>query len=302
MNQRGFKMIDVLCVGHAAYDLTFSVPYHPGQNEKIFATAFTGCGGGPAANAAATVAKLGGSSAFAGYLGQDSYGELHLAELKEMGVDVTLVARGTNPTPLSTIWAKPDGSRSIVNFKGHTKSLANDSLDFASVQPTVVLFDGWEPEVSLSLLAWIKPWQALTVLDAGSVHRGTRMLADKVDYLVASEKFGRQFTGTDNMKTAVSELSKLVKTAVITLGEQGLVWQSGTECGSLPAYPVEAVDTTGAGDTFHGAFAYALAQKMPWPEILQFSSAAGALCCRKYGARLGIPTAAEVENWQKAYD
>ncbi|PID87239.1 MAG: carbohydrate kinase [Chloroflexi bacterium] len=293
--------IDVLCIGHAAYDLTFSVPYHPQADEKMFATEYVGCGGGPAANAASTVQKLGGQAAFAGYLGQDSFGEFHLAEMKEMGVDVSLVVRGVSPTPLSVILAKPEGSRSLVNYRGGTKPLPKEAVRFDAVYPQVVLFDGWEPEVSLQWVERSSGGQALTVLDAGSVHRGTELLLNRVDFVVASEKFGRQYTGTDDMATAVSELGKLAKTAVITLGDRGLIWQRGTESGALPAYPVQAIDSTGAGDTFHGAFAYALSQKRPWLDVLRFSSAAAALCCTQYGARLGIPTRREVAEFQSQF-
>jgi len=300
--------IDVLCVGHAAYDLTFAIPHHPAPDEKAFATDFAGCGGGPAANAAVTVAKLGGRSAFAGYLGQDIYGDLHLAEFHEANVDTSLVVRGTNPTPLSTIWTKPDGNRSLVNYRvdsanetsevGDNKTSLKTSEVLVRIQPKVVLFDGWEPDVSLPLVKLATEQGIPTVLDAGSVHRGTELLASKVDYLVASEKFGRNYTGAADAETAVSHLSKIAGTAVITLGSNGLVWQSGSEIGSLPAYPVQAVDTTGAGDTFHGAFAYALAQAMPWLDSLRYASAAAALCCTKHGARLGIPTANEVAKLQ----
>ncbi|MCB0026163.1 MAG: carbohydrate kinase, partial [Caldilinea sp.] len=73
-----------------------------------------------------------------------------------------------------------------------------------------------------------------------------------------------------------------------------LIWQREGETGALPAFAVDVVDTTGAGDTFHGALAAGAARGMAWPDLLRFASAAGALCCTKHGARLGIPTAAEV--------
>ncbi|MDD5631094.1 MAG: PfkB family carbohydrate kinase, partial [Methylococcales bacterium] len=103
--------IDVLCVGHASYDLVFSVDHHPAEDEKIVAGGFVSCGGGPAANAAVTVAKLGFKSAFSGYLGQDLYGEKHYQELVGLGVNADLISRGTSPTPLSTVLVKPDGKR-----------------------------------------------------------------------------------------------------------------------------------------------------------------------------------------------
>ena len=98
---------DLLCIGHASYDLTFSVDHHPGCDEKLFADGFTSCGGGPAANAAVTAAKLGFNAAFAGFLGRDVYGDKHLQELQDHSINTTKVIRGDSPTPLSTIIVKP---------------------------------------------------------------------------------------------------------------------------------------------------------------------------------------------------
>ncbi|NOT85392.1 MAG: hypothetical protein HOP02_11570 [Methylococcaceae bacterium] len=141
------EKIDVLCVGHAAYDLIFSVAQHPGVDEKIVATAFSEAGGGPAANAAVAVARLGYQAAFAGFLGEDVYGEKHWQELRQNGVDTRWIIRGTTPTPLSAIIVKPDGKRALINYKGACKALAADSIDFSSIQPKVILFDGHEPYI-----------------------------------------------------------------------------------------------------------------------------------------------------------
>ena len=86
--------IDVLCVGATSYDFVFRVKHHPGSDEKTTADTIIRCGGGPAANAAVTVARMGLRSAFAGYLGADIFGQLHLEELKAVGVDTGLVVRG----------------------------------------------------------------------------------------------------------------------------------------------------------------------------------------------------------------
>ena len=149
--------IDVLCVGHASYDLVFSVNHHPLADEKIVADSFLGCGGGPAANAAVTVAKLGFSTAFAGYLGNDIYGEKHQQEFFDWGVNTDLIIHGSSPTPLSTILVKPNGHRALVNYKGDTLALCANAIDFSSVTAKVVLFDGHEPHVSLELIHHLKP-------------------------------------------------------------------------------------------------------------------------------------------------
>lgn len=284
-------IIDVLCVGHASYDLVFSVAHHPAEDEKISAEGFVSCGGGPAANAAVTVAKLGFEASFAGFLGLDIYGEKHYQELLELGVHTNLIIRGSSPTPLSTILVKPDGRRALINYKGDTLPLSSGIIDFSSVTPRVVLFDGHEPHLSSSLLERTQTENIPTVLDAGSVHEGTLALMENVDYLVCSEKFARQFAGDEEI--ALARLAVISPAVVITLGERGLIWRRGQEQGILPAFPVNAIDTTGAGDAFHGALAAAVSCDMNWLDVLRYASAAGSICCTKIGARSGLPSRKE---------
>ena len=285
--------IDVLCVGHACYDLVFSVAHHPAENEKIFADNLLFCGGGPAANAAVMVAKLGFSAAFAGYLGRDAYGELHYQELLAHGINTECVSRGDLPTPLSTVIVKPDGNRALINYKGDTKPLTADAIDFSTIHPKVILFDGHEPFISVPLAKQARDAGIATVLDAGSVHDGTLALMGLVDYLVCSEKFALQLKGDE--QTALTYLADFAPFVVITLGERGLIWQHEQESGALPALAVNAIDTTGAGDAFHGAFAAAIAANLEWLTALRYASVAGSLCCTKMGARLGLPSKQEHE-------
>ncbi len=281
---------DVLCVGHASYDLVFSVPHHPLADEKIFADDFLACGGGPAANAAVIVARLGLNAAFAGYLGNDLYGQSHALELVQEGVDTRYVVRGDAPTPLSCVLVKPNGDRALVNFKGATRHLNQDEIDFTGIRPKVILLDGHEPSLSVSLADWARTCGIPLVLDAGSLHEGTKALMHKVDYLVASEKFAKQWLQDDNEEEALARLASQSPVVVITLGERGLIWRNDGVSGSLPAFPIQAIDSTGAGDAFHGAFAAGIAKNLGWEELLRYASAAGALCCQTSGARAGLAT------------
>jgi sulfofructose kinase len=283
--------IDVLCVGHASYDFVFSVPHHPAEDEKIFAQGFLGCGGGPAANAAVTVAKLGFKAAFAGYLGNDLYGERHRQELIEQGVDTRFIVRGEAPTPLSAVLVKPDGKRALINYKSETRPLAANALTFSGINPKTVLFDGHEPHVSTAYCRVLRTQRIPTVLDAGSLHEGTRALTGLVDYLVCSEKFALQVAET--IEQALKQLAETAPAVVITLSERGLVWKKGGEEGALPAFDVASIDSTGAGDAFHGAFAAAVATGRDWIDSLRYASAAGALCCTRMGARPGLPSKEE---------
>ncbi|MFC1837434.1 carbohydrate kinase family protein [Thermodesulfobacteriota bacterium] len=293
-------LIDVLCVGAATYDLVYSVDHHPQPDEKIKATSFTGCGGGPAANAAVTVAHLGLQSAFAGYLGNDIFGKAHIEELEQAGVVTDFVEREEYPSALSVVMVKPDGSRSLVNYRNPESFLAPYTIDFSADDPKVVLFDGHEPNISPSLARYARQKGIITVLDAGSAHKGTEDLEGLVDYLVCSERFANEFTGELSEDKALEKLDSYAPNIIITLGERGLVWKNSEGLGRLDAFQVKTVDTTGAGDIFHGALAACLAENKEWNESLRYASAAAALCCTKIGARLGIPTKEKVEGFLAA--
>lgn len=291
---------DVLCVGFACYDLTFSVDHHLGPDEKTRATGLIGCGGGLAANAAVTAARLGYRTAFAGYLGNDLYGDAHLAEFHESGVDTSLVLRGGPPTSLSAILVKPDGARTLVNYQQTLPHLAANAVDLATTRVGALLFDGHQRGLAIPLLTQARQMGIPTVLDADSVNEGTTALMGLVEFLVTSERFGRQFTGCEDSLDAAVALGSYAPTVVVTAGERGLAWHAradsrfGPGQGWFPTFAVEAVDTTGAGDAFHGAMAAGLSAGMGWTDLLRYASAVGALCCTKYGARIGIPTGAEV--------
>lgn len=290
-------MLDVLCVGHAAFDITMTVARHPAPNEKLHAEAMALGGGGPAANAAVQAARLGGKAGFCGYLGADLFGDMHLREFEAEGVDTRWIVRGDAPTPVSQILAKPDGARSVVNYKAQTAPLAANAAVVAGDAARVFLFDGHEPRLSEAILARARDARRLTLLDAGSLHDGTRLLAPRVDVLAASARFARQWTGAEDMDAALDALASVNDCVVITLGEAGLIWARDGARGRLQAPDIEAVDSTGAGDAFHGALAWALANGRGWEEALRLASLAGALTCTKLGARQGLPTRAELARF-----
>jgi len=290
-----------LCAGHAAYDLIFCVDHHPAADEKSFASGLYSGGGGPACSASVAAARLGCKAAFAGYLGKDLQGEKQFRQLKEEGVITDYIVRGNSPTPLAVILVKPDGARSVVNYKGDTGILDRDSIDFTGCRPKVILFDGHEPLLSEKLMEIAQKHSIPTVLDAGSVHQGTRALIRKVDYVVASQRFAADYTGESSEEAALEKLGAECSCVVITLGEKGLVWKRDRETGHLPAFPVRAIDTTGAGDAFHGAFAAGLVMRKEWNDLLAFASATGALCCTGYGGSLSMPCLREVNDFMKMH-
>ena len=144
--------VDVLCVGVTSFDLVFSVDHHPLADEKTLANALLSCGGGPAANAAVTVSKLGLNSAFCGYLGNDVFSDLHFKELQLANVNTDLLVRGQQRAPISTVLVKPNGDRSLVNYRS-SKPLTRSDIGRIKIHPKVILFDGHEPEISFHFLS-----------------------------------------------------------------------------------------------------------------------------------------------------
>jgi sugar/nucleoside kinase (ribokinase family) len=165
----------------------------------------------------------------------------------------------------------------------------------------VLLFDGHELSASLDAISQFP--EARTILDGGSVRCGTLELAQRVDHLVVSEKFARQFSGQPDLATderqeaAVRALFEMNgHPVVVTLGERGLLYGTDSHVQRMGAFGVESVDTTAAGDLFHGAFAYGILKGMPMEATLRLASAAAALATTRRGGRTSIPTLAEVET------
>ncbi|WP_342799827.1 PfkB family carbohydrate kinase [Methylacidimicrobium tartarophylax] len=184
----------------------------------------------------------------------------------------------------------------MVNHSAATPKLEASLADRPWPTARAMLFDGHEPRISLPMVEEARRRGTSTVLDAGSLHEGTAKLAGVVDYLVASERFAAQATGSTDPEEALRRLAASHPCVVVTLGERGLLWSSRGKRGRLPAYSIACVDSTGAGDAFHGAFALGVARRMTWEDLLYFASAAGALACTRLGARQGLPSAEEVAS------
>ncbi len=298
--------VEVLCVGHATWDLAMQMDGFPAENSKVQTEALVESGGGPAANAAWLLGRWGVPVAMAGVVGQDDYGQRILEEFQAAGVDCRLLeARPGFSTPVSFILAnRANGSRTVINRKMPGAPWALAAAELVPCAPRILLFDGHEMSASLAAMAAFPT--ALKVLDAGSLREGTRTLASQVDYLVCSERFATQILGGEigraNWKTEVACLrERNGKTAVITLGERGLVFDDGHHQGWLEALPVRAVDTTAAGDLFHGAFVYGLLQGWELDEVLRLANTAAGLSVQRPGGRPSAPALVEVLDYLKSH-
>lgn len=258
---------------------------------------FSTQGGGMVGTALVAVARLGGAAEFWGAAGSDWMGEQIVQGLASEGVDTSQVARiegGRGPMVLVCV-DRPTGERHFLYSTGFGPQEqpigALDRLRDAGC----LLVDGSHPASALRAAQEAKRLRVPVVADIGGMDDRWRALLAHVDYAIASEHCARALGIADDPPRVCETLCAMGPPhAVLTLGTRGLVALSHGRRSSLPAFSVEVVDTTGAGDVFHGAFCYALVRGFPMERGLLFASAVAALKCRRLGGRAGIPRLDEV--------
>jgi sulfofructose kinase len=291
----------IVCVGIATLDRVFRVAGLPTGPGKRFAIAFAEVGGGPAATAAAAVARLGGRAELWARIGDDATGTAIVAELANDGVDVAHVRRVPGAvSQQAAVTVDAAGERAIVSFRD--PALDRDAawlpLDRIAAAGAVLADVRW-PEGATAALGAARRAGVPSVLDADATDDDA---LDRLVPLAAHVAFSApglaRFAGTDDPREGLARAAaRTGGTVGVTLGEAGVLWRDGDRTRHLPAFPVAAVDTLGAGDVFHGALALALARGSGHEEALRYASAAAALKCTQFGGRSGIPDAAAVDRF-----
>ncbi|MDZ7374886.1 MAG: PfkB family carbohydrate kinase [candidate division KSB1 bacterium] len=301
MTVKDEKYFDCVGVGICALDHLALLPHFPTADEKLDLIAFSVQGGGPVPTALATMARFGAKVSYIGKVGSDTYGRQVLAELEQFGVDVSgVVIDPHSRTARSYIWVDSQtAKRTVVLDRSSTRNLQPEEVRRDLVQEArFLLTDARESEACLRAVELAKEAGANIVLDLGSVRERSETFLELAQFPVVSDVFVRKFYGAISAEEAVRRLLGYgAEAAVVTLGPEGACFaERNSAIYHLPAFRVKAVDTTGAGDVFHGAFVYALAMGEGLASAVRFASAAAALKCRQLGGRLGIPALREVQE------
>ena len=299
----------IICVGHTAFDRVYTVDAVIAPPAKVRAAAYLEIGGGMAGNAAVAIAHLGGDAHFWGPAGDDEIAARMHADFTHHGVNATQMRRFAGCTSShSAILVDTRGERLIVNVRGNALEQNADWLPLDQIASAgALLADVRWAEGSRVALAAARKAGVVTVLDGDTAtHDVLRSLAGLADYCVFSEPGFAAFDTTNDMRAGLAEALALgARVAAVTRGERGCEWLSADAPDALrflPAFKTVAVDTTGAGDTFHGAIALLLAESQPlaggqpFEKILRFASAAAAIKVQRAGAR-SMPSRAEVEQF-----
>ncbi len=284
-------------VGMSCLDQFWLVEKFPPTSSRTPATVYRTQGGGPAATAAVTAARLGASASLWSVHGDDANGRLLQAELERYGIDVSKVQTVPGATtPVSAVLVAPGGERFIFPYRdpklAHTGEVwtVDDLATFACV-----LIDARYPHLSKRVLDEATRLNIPSVGDFGDASHWH--LAGSVSHLIASEECAlgvcADVWDADAPEPALARLRQFEgQTVGVTLGAKGFVYDAGSGMRRIPAPSVEVVDTTGAGDAFHGAYAYALARGWDAHRCARFAAATAALSCRGAG-REAIPSLEE---------
>lgn len=298
-----------VCVGHATYDITLPVETYPIENKKHRISQKIECGGGPACNASYLLGKWNNDVSFVGVVGNDYYGQQIIKELNSIGVNTEYVEKNSSTdTDSSYILSNSsNGSRTILTTKKKDIASLDNPVDITDA--SYILVDGEHYITSKEVL--LRNPRAISVLDAGRFTKEVVSLGQIVNYVICSKDFAESFSKMkvdyNNPQTLI-EIYKVLKsfykeqTIIITLEDKGSFTCIDGKYQIIPSINVKVVDSTGAGDIFHGAFLYFISQNLELRKAIKLSSITSAISVTKIGSRLSIPTLDEVMETYSKYE
>lgn len=292
----------ILCVGMPVRDLVFHVRDLPVRGGKVRADHYEEIAGGNALNASIGIVRLGGKVLFSGPMGDEaeSVDKYIFDKLRGEGIDPSgIVHLPGVVTPISNIMIDPSGERTIVTFRSPDLwSVKLPGPDVLLAGCDAVLTENRCASFVTDLCAEARRRNIPVVVDADQVMSLREGLLTASSHLIFSAETLFTTTGTQDAEQALRRIAALTPAFVaVTLGAQGMSWLD--EAGHLrqmPTFPVHTVDTLGAGDIFHGAFALAIAEGTSIDEAMRFASAAAAIKCTRFGGAFAAPNRREVED------
>ena len=298
-------MKPVICIGHAALDHVYRIEAFPPEPTKVRALEHIESGGGMASNAAATIGRLGAPVELWSRTGADEAGAKIRTFLESEGVDVQFLKTYEGArSSTSAVIVDGNGDRLIVGERDHAMSMDAGWLPLDRIAGAgAVLSDLRWVEGTRAAFAEARAHGVTTMVDADL--GGGNVLAEFLglaDYAIFSRPALEDFAaGPNDAQRLARVLAAGVRHAGVTCGEKGYFWASADKAsGYQPAFSVDVVDTTGAGDAFHGGFAWALMGGCGQAECARVAAAVAALKCQRLGARPGLPTPAELESFLAA--
>ncbi len=293
-------MASVFCIGVAVQDFIYFVDEMPRAAVKHRARDFISVGGGCAATAAVAVARLGGNARLAARLGDDQLAGLIISELQGYGVECSYMHRFAGKrSPLSSIFIDQAGERLIMGFRDKTMPAGVDCLpDTLPRDVDVVLGDTLWAEGSVEMMRRAEAAGKPRVLDGEPPFEDCQELVALSTHIIFSARGLQDLSGVRDFAEGLQQVSTMTGAwLAVTDGAKGTHYLDDGQVIHVAAPRVEVVDTLGAGDTWHGAFALALAEGRSEVEAIAFANFAASLKCTRRGGRAGVPDRATVDAY-----
>ena len=291
--------LDVVGVGLNATDTFIPVAHYPARGSKVEFRSATVLPGGQVATAMIACQQWGLRTRYVGKVGDDRPAELHRAEFARAGVEVHLFTAPGCPSQQAFILVDDSGERTVLWKRDDRLTLRPEELqqDWI-VNARALHVDGHDTTAAATAAAWARAANIPVIADVDDLYPGVETLLKTVDFLITSRDIPGRLMQEPDLKKSLPALQKRFgsRLTAATLGEEGVLAWDGTQFHYAPAFRIQPVDTTGAGDIFHAAFIYALLQGWPLPRQLDFACAAAALNCTALGARAGIQPVAAIEH------
>ena len=291
--------LDVVGVGLNATDTFIPVAHYPARGSKVEFRSAHVLLGGQVATAMIACQHWGLRTRYVGKVGDDHAAQLHRAEFARAGVEAHIFTAPGCPSQQAFILVDDSGERTVLWKRDDRLTLRPEELqqDWI-VNARALHVDGHDTAAAAVAAAWARAANIPVIADVDELYSGVEALLKSVDYLITSRDIPGRLMNEPDLKKSLPALQKRFgsRLAAATLGEEGVLAWDGSQFHYTPAFRIQPVDTTGAGDIFHAAFIYALLQGWPLPRQLDFACAAAALNCTALGARAGIQPVAAIEQ------
>jgi sulfofructose kinase len=293
-------MDDVAGVGLNATDTIIRLPHFPAFNSKVEFRSSEVLPGGQVASAMVACSLWGLKTRYVGKIGDDAFGRLQQEAMERAGVESHWIVAANCQSQSSFILVdERNGERTVLWKRDPRLELLPGEIRREWVVRSKLLHvDGHDCAGAAAAAGWAREAAIPVIADLDNLYPGVEALLENVDYLISSREFPARLTGEQNLMNSLQTLSRHFgcRLTAATLGEDGVLAWDGLKFHYCPAFEVNPVDTTGAGDIFHAGFAYALIQGWDLGRALEFSCAAAGLSCMAPGARGGIAPVHQIEE------
>ncbi len=292
--------MDVVGIDIPVMDFLVHVDKIPETNNGTHLIEYGWQGGGKVATALVALGRLGVKTGMIGVVGEDSFGKFCINdfELHEVDTSNMVIDKGTTTTFCVCISERQTLGRSIIGKRGTSRALEIGDLNREYITAARYLHLTNMDPVARQAAVWARESGVKVAFDADSYHQETADNIELIDVFIASEFFYRKMFDNDDFEENCRSIQRKGPSIVVfTFGEKGCLGVGQEGFFNIPAFEIDAVDTTGAGDVYHGAFIFGLLKGWSTEETARFASAVSAIKCTRVGGRAGIPDLAAAKRY-----